>query len=108
MPFPLTVFAIIQFGLLLLEEYILLIVLSIAILWNITPYSLFTLLKNTTLINKQKEKSFDDDAEEKTYPDLNLEDELVSEPIERDENELESSKISDDNISMEVRIITLV
>ena len=51
-------------------------VLSIAILWNITPYSLFTLLKNTTLINKQKEKSFDDDAEEKTYPDLNLEESL--------------------------------
>ena len=80
-------------------------VLSIAILWNITPYSLFTLLKNTTLVNKQKEKSFDDDAEEKTYPDLNLEDELVSEPIESDENELESSKISDDNISMEVEEI---
>ena len=80
-------------------------VLSIAILWNITPYSLFTLLKNTTLINKQKEKSFDDDAEEKTYPDLNLEDELVSDPIERDENELESSKISDYNISMEVEEI---
>ena len=58
-------------GILLIIGFI--FVLSIAILWNITPYSLFTLLKNTTLINKQKEKSFDDDVEEKTYPDLNLE-----------------------------------
>jgi len=90
-------------GVILIISFI--FVLSIAILWNITPYSLFTLLKNTTQVNKQKEKSFDDDAEEKTYSDLNLEDKVVSESIESDENDLESSKISDDNISMEVEEI---
>jgi S-DNA-T family DNA segregation ATPase FtsK/SpoIIIE len=78
-------------------------VLSIAVLWNITPYSLVTLFKS--LSPTKKEKSTEDDLEEIIYPDSNLEDQFASESIDNKENEFDSTKTPDDNISMEVEEI---
>ena len=78
-------------------------VLSIAVLWDITPYSLVTLFKS--LSPAKKEKSTEDDVEEIIYPDSNLEDGVAPDSIEINKNELESTKIPDDNISIEVEEI---
>ena len=90
-------------GIVLIISFI--FVLSIAVLWNITPYSLFTFFKSITIANNQKDESLENDIEEKIYSDSDIEDELVSESIEINKNELESTKVADDNISMEVEEI---
>ena len=78
-------------------------VLSTAVLWDITPYSLVTLFKS--LSPAKKEKSTEDDVEEIIYPDSNLEDQFASESIDNNKNEFDSTKTPDDNISMEVEEI---
>ena len=46
-------------GIVLIISFI--FVLSIAVLWNITPYSLFAFFKSITIANKQKDESLEND-----------------------------------------------
>ncbi len=88
-------------GILLILTFI--FVLSLAILWNITPNSIVTILGNINITPsiKTDKKSIED----KIMDDPDLKIDLESKSDEENKIQLESTKISDDNVSMEVEEI---
>lgn len=88
-------------GILLILTFI--FVLSLAILWNITPNSIVKILGNINITPpiKTDKKSIED----KIMDDSGLKIDLKSKSDEENKIQLESTKISDDNVSMEVEEI---
>ena len=88
-------------GILLILTFI--FVLSLAILWNITPNSIVKILGNINITPtiKTDKKSIED----KIMDDPGLKIDLESKSDEENKIQLESTKISDDNVSMEVEEI---
>ena len=79
-------------------------ILSIAILWNITPNSILILLNNIKPSKKLEEKPLKDMLENNILHEADLKVTVDSKLNEEDEVKLEST-INDDNVSMEVKEI---
>ena len=89
-------------GILLIITFI--FILSIAILWNITPNSILILLNNIKPSKKLEEKPLKDMLENNILHEADLKVTVDSKLNEEDEVKLEST-INDDNVSMEVKEI---
>ena len=95
-------------GILLIISFI--FILSIAVLWNITPNSIVTLLGNFSLTKKSEENLQEDKLNDEIFEDIKVEDSDIEVNLEsklNDENEIQSEPTegNDDNISMEVEEI---
>jgi S-DNA-T family DNA segregation ATPase FtsK/SpoIIIE len=95
-------------GILLIISFI--FILSIAVLWNITPNSIVTLLGNFSLPKKSEENLQEDKLNDEIFEDIKVEDSDIEVNLEsklNDENEIQSEPTegNDDNISMEVEEI---
>ena len=85
-------------------------ILSIAVLWNITPNSIVILLGNLSLPKKSKENPQEDKLKDELFEDIKVEDSDLEVNLEsklNDGNEIQSepTKGNDDSISMEVEEI---
>jgi len=85
-------------------------ILSIAVLWNITPNSIVTLLGNFSLTKKSEENLQEDKLNDEIFEDIKVEDSDLEVNLEskvNDENEIQSepTEENDDSISMEVEEI---
>ena len=85
-------------------------ILSIAVLWNITPNSIVILLGNLSLPKKSKENPQEDKVKDEIFEDIKVEDSDLEVNLEsklNDGNEIQSepTKGNDDSISMEVEEI---
>ena len=95
-------------GILLIISFI--FILSIAVLWNITPNSIVTLLGNFSLPKKSEENLQEDKLNDEIFEDIKVEDSDLEVNLEskvNDENEIQSepTEENDDSISMEVEEI---
>ena len=95
-------------GILLIISFI--FILSIAVLWNITPNSIVTLLGNFSLPKKSEENLQEDKLNDEIFEDIKVEDSDIEVNLEsklNDENEIQSEPTegNDDSISMEVEEI---
>lgn len=95
-------------GILLIISFI--FILSIAVLWNITPNSIVTLLGNFSLTKKSEENLQEDKLNDEIFEDIKVEDSDIEVNLEsklNDENEIQSepTEENDDSISMEVEEI---
>ena len=95
-------------GILLIISFI--FILSIAVLWNITPNSIVTLLDNFSLPKKSEENLQEDKLNDEIFEDIKVEDSDIEVNLEsklNDENEIQSEPTdgNDDSISMEVEEI---
>ena len=95
-------------GILLIISFI--FILSIAVLWNITPNSIVTLLGNFSLPKKSEENLQEDKLNDEIFEDIKVEDSDLEVNLEsklNDENEIQSEPTegNDDSISMEVEEI---
>ncbi len=95
-------------GILLIISFI--FILSIAVLWNITPNSIVTLLGNFSLTKKSEENLQEDKLNDEIFEDIKVEDSDLEVNLEskvNDENEIQSepTEENDDSISMEVEEI---
>ena len=95
-------------GLLLIISFI--FILSIAVLWNITPNSIVTLLGNFSLPKKSEENLQEDKLNDEIFEDIKVEDSDIEVNLEsklNDENEIQSEPTEgkDDSISMEAEEI---
>ena len=95
-------------GILLIISFI--FILSIAVLWNITPNSIVTLLGNFSLTKKSEENLQEDKLNDEIFEDIKVEDSDIEVNLEsklNDENEIQSEPTegNDDSISMEVEEI---
>src|SRR6056300_537507 len=95
-------------GILLIISFI--FILSIAVLWNITPNSIVTLLGNFSLTKKSEENLQEDKLNDEIFEDIKVEDSDLEVDLEskvNDENEIQSepTEENDDSISMEVEEI---
>ena len=89
-------------GILLIITFI--FILSIAILWNITPNSILILLNNIKPSKKLEEKPLKDMLENNILHEADLKVTVDSKLNEEDEVKLEST-INDNNVSMEIKEI---
>ncbi|MFL2614438.1 MAG: DNA translocase FtsK 4TM domain-containing protein [Candidatus Marisimplicoccus sp.] len=85
-------------------------ILSISVLWNITPNSIVILLGNLSLPKKSKENPQEDKVKDELFEDIKVEDSDLEVNLEsklNDGNEIQSepTKGNDDSISMEVEEI---
>jgi S-DNA-T family DNA segregation ATPase FtsK/SpoIIIE len=85
-------------------------ILSISVLWNITPNSIVILLGNLSLPKKSKENLQEDKVKDEIFEDIKVEDSDLEVNLEsklNDGNEIQSepTKGNDDSISMEVEEI---
>ena len=85
-------------------------ILSISVLWNITPNSIVILLGNLSLLKKSKENPQEDKVKDEIFEDIKVEDSDLEVNLEsklNDGNEIQSepTKGNDDSISMEVEEI---
>ena len=85
-------------------------ILSIAVLWNITPNSIVILLGNLSLPKKSKENPQEDKLKDELFEDIKVEDSDLEVNLEsklNDGNEIQSEPTegNDDSISMEVEEI---
>ena len=85
-------------------------ILSISVLWNITPNSILILLGNLSLPKKSKEIRQEDKVKDEIFEDIKVEDSDLEVNLEskfNDGNEIQSepTKGNDDSISMEVEEI---
>ena len=85
-------------------------ILSISVLWNITPNSIVILLGNLSLPKKSKENPQEDKLKGELFEDIKVEDSDLEVNLEsklNDGNEIQSepTKGNDDSISMEVEEI---
>ena len=85
-------------------------ILSISVLWNITPNSILILLGNLSLPKKSKEIRQEDKVKDEIFEDIKVEDSNLEVNLEsklNDGNEIQSepTKGNDDSISMEVEEI---
>ena len=95
-------------GILLIISFI--FILSIAVLWNITPNSIVTLLGNFSVTKKSEENLQEDKLNDEIFEDIKVEDSDLEVDLEskvNDENEIQSepTEDNDDSISMEVEEI---
>ena len=95
-------------GILLFISFI--FILSIAVLWNITPNSIVTLLGNFSLTKKSEENLQEDKLNDEIFEYIKVEDSDLEVNLEskvNDENEIQSepTEENDDSISMEVEEI---
>ena len=95
-------------GILLIISFI--FILSIAVLWNITPNSIVTLLGTFSLPKKSEENLQEDKLNDEIFEDIKVEDSDIEVNLEsklNDENEIQSEPTegNDDSISMEVEEI---
>ncbi|MBC8399665.1 MAG: DNA translocase FtsK 4TM domain-containing protein [Flavobacteriales bacterium] len=95
-------------GILLIISFI--FILSIAVLWNITPNSIVTLLGNFSLTKKSEENLQEDKLNDEIFEYIKVEDSDLEVNLEskvNDENEIQSepTEENDDSISMEVEEI---
>jgi S-DNA-T family DNA segregation ATPase FtsK/SpoIIIE len=95
-------------GILLIISFI--FILLIAVLWNITPNSIITLLGNFSLTKKSEENLQEDKLNDEIFEDIKVEDSDLEVNLEskvNDENEIQSepTEENDDSISMEVEEI---
>jgi len=95
-------------GILLIISFI--FILSIAVLWNITPNSIVTLLGNFSLTKKSEENLQEDKLNDEIFEDIKVKDSDLEVNLEskvNDENEIQSepTEENDDSISMEVEEI---
>ena len=85
-------------------------ILSIAVLWNITPNSIVILLGNLSLPKKSKENPQEDKVKDEIFEDIKVEDSDLEVNLEsklNDGNEIQSEPTegNDDSVSMEVEEI---
>ena len=85
-------------------------ILSISVLWNITPNSIVILLGNLSIPKKSKENPQEDKVKDEIFEDIKVEDSDLEVNLEsklNDGNEIQSepTKGNDDSISMEVEEI---
>ena len=85
-------------------------ILSIAVLWNITPNSIVILLGNLSLPKKSKENPQEDKLKDELFEDIKVEDSDLEVNLEsklNDGNEIQSEPTegNDDSVSMEVEEI---
>ena len=85
-------------------------ILSIAVLWNITPNSIVILLGNLSLPKKSKENPQGDKVKDEIFEDIKVEDSDLEVNLEsklNDGNEIQSEPTegNDDSVSMEVEEI---
>ena len=85
-------------------------ILSIAVLWNITPNSIVILLGNLSLPKKSKENPQEDKLKDELFEDIKVEDSDIEVNLEsklNDGNEIQSEPTegNDDSVSMEVEEI---
>jgi len=85
-------------------------ILSISVLWNITPNSIVILLGNLSFPKKSKENPQEDKVKDEIFEDIKVEDSDLEVNLEsklNDGNEIQSepTKGNDDSISMEVEEI---
>ena len=85
-------------------------ILSISVLWNITPNSIVILLGNLSLPKKSKENPQEDKVKDEIFEDIKVEDSDLEVNLEsklNDGNEIQSEPTegNDDSVSMEVEEI---
>jgi S-DNA-T family DNA segregation ATPase FtsK/SpoIIIE len=85
-------------------------ILSIAVLWNITPNSIVTSLRNLSLPKKSKENLQEDKLTDELLDDIKIEDSDLEVDLESkldDGNEIQSepTEVNDDSVSMQVEEI---
>ena len=85
-------------------------ILSISVLWNITPNSIVILLGNLSLLKKSKENPQEDKVKDEIFEDIKVEDSDLEVNLEsklNDGNEIQSEPTegNDDSVSMEVEEI---
>jgi S-DNA-T family DNA segregation ATPase FtsK/SpoIIIE len=85
-------------------------ILSIAVLWNITPNSIVTSLHNLSLAKKSKENLQEDKLTDELLDDIKVKDsdlevDLESKPDDGNEIQTEHTEGNDDSVSMEVEEI---
>ena len=85
-------------------------ILSISVLWNITPNSILILLGNLSLPKKSKEIRQEDKVKDEIFEDIKVEDSDIEVNLEsklNDGNEIQSEPTegNDDSVSMEVEEI---
>ena len=95
-------------GIVLIISFI--FILSIAVLWNITPNSIVTLFSKLSLPKKSEEKFKEDKLKNQIFEETNVEDSNIEVNLEsklNDENLIKSepSDENDDSVSMEVEEI---
>ena len=95
-------------GIVLIISFI--FILSIAVLWNITPYSIVTLLSKFSLPKKSEEKLQEDELKNEILEDTKVEDSDIDVKLDsklNDENEIqpEPTEVNDDSVSMQVEEI---
>ena len=95
-------------GIVLIISFI--FILSIAVLWNITPNSIVTLFSKLSLPKKSEEKFEEDKLKNQIFEETNVEDSNIEVNLEsklNDENLIKSEPTdeNDDNVSMEVEEI---
>ena len=95
-------------GIVLIISFI--FILSIAVLWNITPHSIVTLLSKFSLPKKSEEKLQEDELKNEILEDTKVEDSDIDVKLDsklNDENEIqpEPTEVNDDSVSMQVEEI---
>ena len=95
-------------GIVLIISFI--FILSIAVLWNITPNSIVTLLSKFFLPKKSEAKLQEDELKNEILEDTKVEDSDIDVKLDsklNDENEIQSepTEVNDDSVSMQVEEI---
>lgn len=95
-------------GIVLIISFI--FILSIAVLWNITPNSIVTLLSKFILSKKSEAKLQEDEIKNEILEDTKVEDSDIDVKLDsklNDENEIQSepTEVNDDSVSMQVEEI---
>jgi S-DNA-T family DNA segregation ATPase FtsK/SpoIIIE len=95
-------------GIVLIISFI--FILSIAVLWNITPNSIVTLLSKFVLSKKSEAKLQEDELKNEILEDTKVEDSDIDVKLDsklNDENEIQSepTEVNDDSVSMQVEEI---
>jgi S-DNA-T family DNA segregation ATPase FtsK/SpoIIIE len=95
-------------GIVLIISFI--FILSIAVLWNITPNSIVTLLSKFSLSKKSEAKLQEDELKNEILEDTKVEDSDIDVKLDsklNDENEIQSepTEVNDDSVSMQVEEI---
>ena len=95
-------------GIVLIISFI--FILSIAVLWNITPNSIVTLLSKFFLSKKSEAKLQEDELKNEILEDTKVEDSDIDVKLDsklNDENEIQSepTEVNDDSVSMQVEEI---
>ena len=98
-------------GIVLIISFI--FILSIAVLWNITPNSILTLLNKFSLPKNSEKKLQEDELKNEILEDVKVEDSDIEVNFDsklNDKNEIQSepTEVNDDDVSMQVEEINFV